>query len=275
MALQDLVNQSKYVARKVALGIALSFSLAGAPGMAYGGLELLSSPALSPTQLTTMFKPIDLIPRLPLPQPLPYNLALDGTAVKLPSQYSISPTDEPSDSLFSEKREDILKQSSPNYRDIETNHFLSLDILKKHYHDFEQINISIHYKAQFFPGYYVHYPQAHRIYYVERKDKKNGEGRTTVVYFITTENGGLLFKANEQCEMVRVQSGERTGVEQKEKRYIPPQPDIDDKDKFVELFGCIARNKLYSATGMGSLAVIGPVGVALYISRRRHRSRSK
>ena len=54
----------------------------------------------------------------------------------------------------------------------------SLNRLQEHYRA-EQQHIppgSSVYKAKYRPGYYVHYPQMHRIYYVERKDSHSIEG---------------------------------------------------------------------------------------------------
>lgn len=300
MTLQDIVNQTQYAARKATLGIVLGFSLASAPGLVYAGAESLitgigvtaangAATLVKPFDSTMIVKPLPPpLPPLPLPpyadktNPLPIGSSEDNNGVRtgivkeqhIKKYYSTAGQE--SFTRFDDSQR-VAAKLEERLQSIEQSGFPSLTKLKQDCHDFEQRNGSTHYKVNNLDAYYVHYPQQHRIYYVERKDKTTGEGRTTVALFITNENGKLLFRANEQGEMVRVQSGENTeSKSEKKKDYTPKQPDSDDKPEFVNFFGCLARNELYSATGIGPSAVIGSIGATLYIRhRRRRKSRSK
>ncbi len=136
------------------------------------------------------------------------------------------------------------------------------------------------YKAEFLPGYYVHYPQARRIYYVERGDVA-GKGRTTVAKYIADENGKVLYRADKQGKMVAVQSPAQKASLDKNVSQSPAekevkQPTAADIGIFQNIFDCQSKLELYSATGagVGSLAIIGPLA-ALYIRHRRRRSHQK
>lgn len=305
MTLQDLVNQNLYAARKAALGIVLGFSLVGAPKVAYAQnpVDTVMKQALSPVQSSTsedIYKQPEeqgvVItdyglnpPLLPINQTnfLPVKPILDPNIIEYLNLTPKQRAEQERQERINEHRQAIAELNEQLER-TEQNGFPSLSSLKEHYHDFEQRNGSTHYKAKSLVGYYVHYPQSHSIYYVERKDKTNGRSRTTVAYSIADEDENLLFRANEQGEMVRVESHENKKFEntvqlnsnernlsiisslKTDEPSEPPQATAQDAKFFDNLYGCFVRNGLRSATGVGvgSLAVISPL-IALYIRRRR------
>lgn len=296
MTLQDIVNQTQYAARKATLGIVLGFSLASAPGLVYAGAESLTTGiniATATNGAATSVKlmdPTGVVKPLPPPpppllpfdvpkiDPLPIGPSEDNNGVQsriVVKQREQSSIKREINEEYNQRIAEITSRSPTNYEDIDGNTSPPLNILKN-YTSFQIINGSVHYKAEKIPGYYVHYPHAQRIYYVERKDKTTGEGRTTVARFITDENGQLLYRANEQGEMVRVQSGVEIRIKPKdEKQSTSVQPEKSHEDYFVNLFGCLARNELRPAAEVGSLAVLGSIGATLYIRHRRRRSRLK
>jgi len=311
MTLQKIVNQTYYAARTATLGVALSFSLAGAPKAAYGnnGKTVYVPAPLNYDNSTTIINTSNEEERnsqiageiFDEPQSStdsgnlhPANLVkspLKGLSPIEKHYLSLSPAQRQKYTAEQERlerlkaREQAADELAEQLERTEQSDFPSLSSLKEHYHDLEQKNGSTHYKAQYLSGYYVHYSQTHKIYYVERKDNESGAGRITVAYYIANENGTVLFRANEKGEMVRVENKIETAlsaqntlearVEQERKQSLvesqTKQPTVADIDVFPNMFDCSSQRGLYSATGegVGTLAVIASLATLLHIRRRR------
>ncbi len=296
MTLQDRVNQTQYAARKATLGIVLGFSLAGASKVAYAAGETITINEVNTLTLNSQSaNDIDNQSAIPIDPPD------DSTKVDITQQYgNPSPTLLPiikslppinhlvlltpaqrrqlAEEERRRERADEAAELAKRLESTEESDFPSLSSLKEHYHDFEQRNGSIHYKAKALSGYYVHYPQSHRIYYVDKENNKSGRGRTTVAYSIADEQGTILYRANEKGEMVHVENKAEVAsptqntlesrVEQKQQIIQPTAADIS---VFQNMFDCSSQVGLYSATGVGvgSLAAISSFAALLHIRRRR------
>ncbi len=304
MTLQNIVNQTLYAARKATFGVALGFLLVSAPRVAYGQNNATQNTAIgisqgqtsteNPTSQQEEGNPLN-DPTVDITEyglnPPPINSINSSPEYPIINILAGMSRRELDESLAEQERrnkiaerQEAIDELTEQLERTEQSDFPSLTDLKLYYHDFEQRNGSTHYKAKSLDGYYVHYPQARRIYYVERGDVA-GKGRTTIAHSIADENGTVLFRVNEQGEMVAVQSpAEETSseknvpqpLEEKTAEIDVKQPTAADIGIFQNIFDCQSKLELYSATGagVGSLAVIGPL-TALYIRRRRRKSRLK
>lgn len=281
MTLQKIVNQTWYTARKATFGAVLGFSLVSAPKLAYGIGEIISpSPLFSPP-LINVVRPIDPMPPSPPPGygdpvPIPIHSSIWNRLPQAQRNLVLKSQEEQQNMInhlrFGDEEEKAAKLEELAAKLAELFHFPSLDELQQKYPRTEH-HISpgsVVYKAREPNGYYVHYPQMHRIYYVERRDKK------TIPYSIADENGTVLFRANEKGEMESIESRVEAASSENNTLQHPTenetrQPLAADVGVFQNMFDCASKLELYSATGtgVGSLAVLGPVAAALWIRRRR------